>query len=285
MAALIILIPPDQGFFKSVYVFAPQLMFALLIISFILLVFEQKSLMIITLLSAALIAFYLKTASNTNLVLPLENDTVKTEIILINLDDCDPLKTDVVDIIRNTNVDIIAFQEYSKEWDALLNNALLEEYPFAHKLKREDEFGFAIFTRKKIYKIGNFYYNDIPNLKIAVDNGTGKLSVISSYLPLEYKGEGQKVEGHLAKLTEEIKNSRYPVVVLGDFNKMYWSNELVSFMKLADLENSRRSISIENLNPDDHIFYTDRLECISFQEINDNDRKHIGIKGIYQLKN
>ena len=28
MAALIILIPPDQGFFKSVYVFAPQLMFA-----------------------------------------------------------------------------------------------------------------------------------------------------------------------------------------------------------------------------------------------------------------
>ena len=283
VAALIILIPPDQGFFKSVYVFAPQLMFVLLFISFIFLVFEQKSLMIISLLTAALIAFYLKTASNNNLILPLENDTIKTEIILINLSDCDPENTDVLEIISNAEADIIAFQEYNRAWDTKLNNTLLEEYPFAHKLKRDDEFGFAIFTRKKIYKIGNFYYNDIPNLKVAVDNGTGKLSVISSYLPMEYKGEGQKVEGHLAKLTEEIKSSRYPVVVLGDFNKMYWSNELVSFMKLAELENSRRSISIENLNPDDHIFYTKRLECISFQEITDKSKKHIGIKGIYQL--
>jgi len=284
IAALIILLPPNHNYFKSVSVFAPQLMFGLLFLSFIFLVFEKKSLMIIAMLSAALIAFFLKTASNNNLILPLENNSVKTEIVLFNLDNCDPNDTDLIGIINELDVDIIALQEYSQEWDKILNNALIKEYPYAHKLKRDDSFGFAIFTRKKIFKIDNFYYNEIPNLKIAVDNGNGKLTIISSYLPLDYRGENQRVEEHISKLTEEIKSSRYPVLVLGDFNKMYWSNELLNFMKLAELENSRRSISIENLNPDDHIFYTKRLECINFQEIKNKRNKHLGIRGIYQLK-
>ena len=205
-AALIILLPPNHNFFKSVSVFAPQLMFGLLFLSFIFLVFEQKSLMIIAMLSAALIAFFLKTASNNNLILPLENNSVKTKIVLFNLDDCDPDETNLVEIINEMDVDIIALQEYSQEWDQILNNALIEKYPYAHKLKRDDSFGFAIFTRKKIFKIDNFYYNEIPNLKIAVDNGNGKLTIISSYLPLDYSGKNQRVEEHISKLTEEIKS-------------------------------------------------------------------------------
>ncbi len=245
---------------------------------------NQKSLMIISLLSTALIAFYLKTASNNHLILPDENSSSKIEIVLMSLNLTEESGADIFSIINSLDADLLVLQEYNQIWDEKINKTLIKSYPYAHMQKRNDNFGIAIYTRRKIYNIENFYFNDIPNIKVVVDNGSSKLTLLSSHLPAEYPTQDQNADSHLSILSEKIQSSRYPSIVIGDFNKMYWSNELIKFMKNSSLENSRRSISIENLNPDDHIFYTKRLECIGFQEITDLSNNHLGLKGTYQIK-
>lgn len=282
-ALFIILFPTRTEIFESVSVFAPQLMFFLLILSFILLVFNQKSLMLIGLLSTALIALYLKTASNNNFILPAENSNPKTQVVLLNLENASRKNADILNIVAELDADILVFQYYTQEWDSLIGYHLVQAYPFAHKLKRDDGFGIAIYSRRKIYKIDNFYYRGVPNLKVEVDNNNSKLSLISSYIPQDYPRKEEPGMSHLEMLISEIKDCRYPVIVLGNFNKMYWSNVMIGFMEATSLENSRRSISIDYLNPVDHIFYSERLECTEFQELKNSENRHLGIKGSYQL--
>jgi endonuclease/exonuclease/phosphatase (EEP) superfamily protein YafD len=150
-------------------------------------------------------------------------------------------------------------------------------------MKRADAFGLAVYSRRKFVRIDNFYFKDIPNIKITVGNLEKNITFISSYLPSFYPRSDMNSSNHLQQIKNEILSNNTPLIVSGDFNKMYWSADIVEFMELSRLENSRRSSTISNLNPYDHIFFTNDLECIHFEELVDEQQNHIGISGIYQI--
>ena len=139
-----IMYPPDIEFFKKTSEFAAHLMFVLLGLSFVLLIFNQSRLMFITMLASGLLAFYLKTASNSSMVLPQTNNLPKVKIAHFNLSSFDAYDPTFKDIILETECDIISFQEYTPDWDAYIRRELNKEFPHAHKMVRIDVFGICL---------------------------------------------------------------------------------------------------------------------------------------------
>ena len=278
----LIFFPNEIDLLWPLSIYTPQIMFFFLFLSFLFLVLDQKALMVTGLLATAAVAFQLKNASNSDYIYPDNNPDGNLEILHINLDVLeDPFK-EVIGIVGQYDPDLISFQKYDEHLDNSIYMSLYKDYPYTHKIQDNNGNGLAIFSRKKIFRIDNFYYKGLPNLKIITESEDSKLTIISSYIPSDYNNDQLNIKDHLQMIADEIKLSRYPVITMGNFNRVYWSNELKGFMKSAQLQNSRRSVRIDNLNPEDHIFYSKRLECTMFQELKTENNVHLGIRGSYQ---
>lgn len=112
------------------------------------------------------------------------------------------------------------------------------------------------------------------------------IGFISTYvLPPFGDNEFLKTKNHLNHISQLINTKEMPFIVSGDFNLVYWSNEIKSFRNSSNLNNSRRDVSQNLLKiPYEHIFFSNKLECVLFEEIKDDTGGNLGIKGSYQHK-
>ncbi len=279
LGVYIIMYPPDIDFFRKTSEFAVQTMFGMLFLGFAFLIFNQTRLMFIAMMACGLLAFYLKTASNTNMMLPEQNNLPKLKVAHFNLASFDKYDSTFQELILDTECDVISFQEYTPDWDGYVSQKLLAEFPHAHRMIRADLFGMAIFSKKKFKDIDVFYYNEIPNLNVTINSGLQDVHIISSYIaPPTSK---VKSKDHIERLADYISELKNPSVILGDFNQVYWTHDIKEFRDKTGLSNSRRHTTRV---PHDHIFYSKLLECIKFWEIKNQTQNHLGIAGIYQTK-
>ena len=283
LSAYIIIYPPKIEILERTSEYAPILMFAMLFLSFVFLVFNQRRLMFIGMLATAFIAFYLKVSSNDNLILPQHNLLPKIKVAHFNLSTLNRDVPEIEAILTEIDADVISFQEFTPDWEWPLSAMLMLSYPHSHKMMRVDPFGMAIFSKKPFKNIATFMYNDIPNLDVTIDNEFQDIDIVSSYIPLVYFTPQTNRKDHLSEVSKVIDESDNPVIALGDFSRVYWQGEMVAFRNKLNLNNSRRSTELTSPNPYDHIFYSDNLECIQFDEISESNQNHIGITGTYQI--
>ena len=284
LGVYIIMYPPDIEFFKKTSEFAVHLMFGLLGLSFIFLVFNQRRLMFISMVACGFLAFYLKTASNSNMIMPQVNNLPKFKIAHFNLSSFNVYNSTFEDIIEEYDCDIISFQEYTPDWHAFIQEKLITSFKYNYTKLRIDPFGMAVYSKLPINKVQTFHYKEIPNLDVKVNTGYQEVEIISSYIAPPHISPGHNAGDHLDAITTFVHTLDNPVVVLGDFNQVYWAADIQNFRAEAGLNNSRRNIDITTKVPYDHIFHTEMLECISFKEITDADLTHLGIVGTFQPK-
>lgn len=235
-------------------------------------------------MATAFIAFYLKMSSNTNLILPSHNLLPKVKIAHFNLSSINKENPNIKALIDKEDPDVVSFQEFTPDWEKTLVTTLNFKYPYSHKMKRVDPFGMAIFSKRAFREINTFSYKQVPNLHITLENDMSNIDIISSYIPGFYPAPNLNTEEHLDKILEQVHDSKNPVIAFGDYSMVYWSPLLTDFRNKAALNNSRRSSSLSTVNPYDHIFFNNKLECVEFNEIKDKDQNHIGISGTYQIK-
>jgi len=239
--------------------------------------------MFIGMMATAFIAFFLKVSSNDNLILPQHNLLPKIKVAHFNLSTFNKEDPEIELILNEINPDVISFQEFTPDWESPLSTMLMINYPYAHKMMRVDPFGMAIFSKKPFKNINTFMYDDIPNLTVTINNDLQDIDIISSYIPLFYPQPKMNREHHLDIVSNAIAESKNPKVVIGDYSRVYWQAEMVKFRNNSKLNNSRRSTALSSPNPYDHIFYSDELECVQFDEIRESNQNHIGITGTYQI--
>lgn len=283
LSAYIIVYPPQIDILERTSEYAPILMFGMLCISFLFLIFNQKRLMFIGMMATAFIAFFLKVSGNDNLVLPEQNMLPKLKIAYFNLSTFNKENPELDKILEEVQADVICLQEFTPDWEVPIASMLRFSYPHVHKMTRVDPFGMAIFSSKPFEEIRTFYYKDVPNLILTINNDWQDIDIVSSYVPLFYPQPQMKREEHLQEISNVIKELKNPVVAMGDYNKVYWQLELIQFRNNTLLNNSRRSTALSAVNPYDHIFYSDALECVQFDELLDSYQNHIGITGTYQI--
>ncbi len=265
--------------------YAVHLMLALALFGFIFLSLEQKRLMFICLIASAFMAFYLKMASNPDMMFPQKTSSATLKVAHFNLTSFDKENIDLEALISEINPDLLSFQEYTPDWDQHIPMLLYKMYPYAYKLVRIDPFGMAVYSKIPLKNTKTFNYSDIPNISIALGREYNDVHIIGSYItPPNLANSKNSSEEHLGFIANYINDLNKPVITLGDFNHVYWSRAIIEFRDKAGLSNSRRNISLTSLQiPYDHIFYSDGLECIKFEEIKDGRQNHLGISGTYQI--
>lgn len=263
-----------------------QYIFVLLGLSMIFLIIDAKRLMFISLGCAAVMCTFLKKHSNYNLVLPVENHQPSISIAHYNLSNITIEPDLFFSILMESSPEIISFQEFNPFWDKLISEKLASTYSECLKMTRIDPFGAAIFSRIPILLRDTFYSGNTPALLASIKLDKGYINIYSSYITPALDGKSKlQAQNQLSRISEVIMEKKASSIVVGEFNDVYWSNNIRKFRSDNKLFNSRRNTAPASLSiPYDHIFYNSDLECTLFKEINDPKNTRIGIFGRYQLK-
>jgi endonuclease/exonuclease/phosphatase (EEP) superfamily protein YafD len=283
---------PDLFWFKRGANFTVQIMLGYFLLGMLLFVFNQKHLMYTSLACCAALCIYLKSASNENLRLPARSEGPQLACALINLslsEDFDVTNT----TIHNTQSDVIVFQEYTPDWDDFLRGEIGKSYPYRAYLTRIDPFGMAWYSKYPIMLADTFAAADIPNLLINIELQPGTLvNLISVHTRVPSDANAYRhIRQHFHEVSQHMNALDLPVIVVGDLNLPSWTNEVMEFKLQSKLKDSRRDIVPTSMEgsfsllkvPVDHIFFSNDLECTSFQEIDGKGESHLGIVGSYQL--
>lgn len=279
--------PPEIFLAKRGGDFAGQFMLGLLGIGLIFLSVNLRKLMLISFFGSAALAFFLKTESNSNLVFPTVTSSPKITVAHINLSTLEDGFKELIQLVEELEVDLISFQEVTPDWDFLLRKELSAKYQYRESIVRADFYGMAMYSKLPLFTKENMIIDGKPNLYVSLKMEGRRAYIFSTYLlPPFSKKSSEEAVSHLLQVGEKINEVEAPVISLGDFNMVFWSNEIRTFRQMADLENSRRNISLNSFDVDyRHIFYSKDFECIFFKELTGKDQNSIGVVGTYQFNN
>ncbi len=293
LGAFICVFTPNYFLFKMGARFAAQIMLGYLLLGFVFMVFRQHKLMFTSFACCAGLCLFLKYASDGQLSLPLKTDEQTLDVAHFNVSASTIDFQHTLDEILAVGADVISLQEVTPDWDAELKAALQEKYPYSKTIVRLDPFGLAIYSQFPLISSDTFMFEDIPNIVGRVQLKDKEICIITSHaLPVFYTNDYEKQRNHLMAIAKYTNATNCPVITIGDYNAVPWSYEIQDFKAAAKLNDSRRgfmpasngSFSLFQI-PSDHIFYSNQLECIKFQEINSPSSGHFGIKGSYQFSN
>lgn len=272
--------------------YAVQIMYVYILLGFIFLVFDNKKLMLTSLLIAALLAYFLKSFTDSKLKLPAPNNETKVKISLNNLADIDGEENKAIDAIIKNEPDIVIFDEFTPEWVSLLMEDFGKSYHCAVSLPRIDPYGMIIFTTLEVVSQDTFYYEETPIIKICLIKENRKFNLYSTYVkqPVD-DGSTEHLNGQFKLISNNLVSDSLPKLVTGFFNIVSWSGEIQDFKSKNNLIDSRNiyQISIHGQvkhlfdKPISHILISKEFECTRFS-INKADNDEFGIRSIIQFK-
>lgn len=282
---LVAILLPNAGIGQVLNNYLIHIMLLMLLSGLAGLFVNKRDILFTGLACTAVLALYLKNASNLSLKYPKANQEIHFSVAHINLSNALSFQ-DIRQVLAVDTPDIISLQEFTPEWTEVVEALTSAGYPFSFRYPSADPYGKAVFSRHPLKDQSFIYLGDVPNAYVAVDKGGIEFKVYSVYLtPALNKFTQQQSSKELGKLSEILSGKAGHVFVLGEFNQVYWSADIIRFRKETGLHNSRRDI-IPNKSgaPYDHIFYSPEMECFSFSEIADEEGNHLGCKGKFQMK-
>jgi hypothetical protein len=277
---------PFVGLHTHIQEYFVHFLFFLLISGLMGLIIGSKTVLFTSFGCAAVLALFLKNASNLDLKNPQPNQTAKLSMAHINLS----ITTDVENIAKlaqDTTLDIISFQEYTPDWAAILPSVLKSSFEYHFEDLRMDVYGKVVYSRKPLViqkKIEKEYFS---TLEVAVLLNTDTLNILSIYITPALDSESRKkAKIEIEGLKNYVINHKNIALVSGEFNQVYWDHDIISFRDKTKMLNSRREVDITTMKmPYDHIFYHQKLQCVLFKEIMDASQTKVGCYATYQLKN
>lgn len=276
---------PFVGLHTFIQEYFVHFLFFLLISGLMGLIIGSKTVLFTSFGCAAALALFLKNASNLELKNPAPNQTPKLSLAHINLSVTTDIEN-IVELSKDSTIDIISFQEYTPDWAAILPSIFKNSHPYFFEDLRMDVYGKMIYSRKPLInrnKIENQYFS---TLEFSVILHSDTLEILSTYITPALDGESRKkAKTEIEALKDYVVNHKNIALVSGEFNQVYWDHDIISFRDQTKMLNSRREVDITTMKmPYDHIFYHPKLQCVWFKEIMDASQSKVGCMAVYQLK-
>jgi hypothetical protein len=234
---------------------------------------------------AMVLAIFLKNASNTDLRDPIVNQNTAIRIAHINLSSLSNVEGLNSILQQDTSIDVVSFQEYTPDWAAVLPT-MMQGYQAKITDVQIDVYGKAIYSKYPFISQSQPSHANIKMINALVNIGKDTFDLASAYIipALDSMSRSQAREQIKQMQASFVQEDRHRIV-MGEFNQVYWTPEIIAFRKQSHLSNSRRDVNIGSAKmPYNHIFYSETLECISFSELTDTENTHVGCVGSYQIK-
>ncbi len=264
----------------SLQLYAVHVLIAFLVIALISLALNAKILMFAGLISSGSVALYLKSASYDGLKHTIVAGQRGLHVAHINLSLVTDIES-VYEMVSDTAIDIVSFQEFTPDWAVMIPSMMDSSFLYSYEDVRMDLYGKAIYSVFPL-AVATKSSPDGTSLSpvVTVTLPETKMRLLTPYLtPALDRRSGLLAKEQLQELEKIINKDTTPTIVMGEFNQVYWSKDILQFRKKAALLNSRLEVSPARLKmPFDHIFYSSSMACLRFEEINDKLGNHIGCR-------
>ena len=282
----IVLLAPQVPLIRKVSEYSVHIMLGMLVFSMFSMILRKPKVMFAGLACTAALCIFLKNASLQTLNYSRVNTETKLNVAHVNLGNLPFDSAPIHKLLVDEGIEVISFQELTPNWDRKLRLELSEMYPYAILEKRIDFYGLAVFSKVPFVESDIFQCNGKPSMNVIVEKDNTRFQIISSYLtPVLDKKSLLEAAEQLNVIADKVNNSKEPLIALGEYNMVYWANEIRDFREKTDLQNSRRDLVDGKFRvPYDHIFFSNSLECTQFKEVKDISQNYLGIVGTYQIK-
>ena len=195
----------------------------------------------------------------------------------------------VLEEIKTLNPDLILLTEVNNNWLNVLNKDLEREYEFKFEYPLENTYGMVLYSKLKLInpKLKFLVSDSIPSIhtKILSKNGDSiQLFAIHPTPPVPQENPmSTDRDAEMMMIAKKSIEAKLPVIVLGDFNDVAWSETSKLFKRVSGLLDSRLGRGMFNTFsaksyilkwPLDHIFISSEFRVKTIEVRNDVNSDH-----------
>ena len=171
--------------------------------------------------------------------------------------------------IKTNDADILLFTETNQKWTSAIKGELDKQYKYKLEVPLENTYGMSLYSKLELVnpQVRYMIEDTIPSIHSLVllnSKDTIQLFAIHPAPPTpQHNPSSVDRDAEMMKVAKLSRNSELPVIVLGDFNDVAWSETTSLFQKvsgLLDLRKGRGLYSTYNAKswimrwPLDHVF-------------------------------
>lgn len=190
---------------------------------------------------------------------------------------------------KKYDADILLFTETDGKWLRMLSKKINKDYPYSVEVPLSNTYGMLLYSKQKLFETRVRYLveDTIPSITtkiLSTTKDTIQLIAIHPAPPTpQHNPSSVDRDAEMMKVARMARKSSLPVVVLGDFNDVAWSETTSLFQEasgLLDLRKGRGFYSTFNAKnwfmrwPLDHIFTSPEFRVFDVQRGEHFDSDH-----------
>lgn len=186
----------------------------------------------------------------------------------------------VIEDMERFNADVVVFTETNGQWVSFLIKNLKIKYPHSIEIPLENTYGMALFSKFKLEHASVKYLveDTIPSIHATVILPSKKRIQLYAIHPAPptplHNPKSLDRDAELIKIGRLAKTSKNPVIVMGDFNDVAWSETTSLFQSFSGLLDLRKGRGLFNTYhaehwilrwPLDHVFVSSEFRVIDLR--------------------
>ena len=195
----------------------------------------------------------------------------------------------LIKTIQELKADVLLFTEVNKKWCNTLSEAIKKDYKYSIKQPLSNTYGMMLFSKKELINPTIQYLVDdsIPSIHTKIkfsEKDTLQFYGIHPTPPMpQHNPMSTERDAEMIKIAQLSSKSKLPVIVMGDFNDVAWSETMQLFKANSLLLDARigrgfySTFSAENLIlrwPLDHIFSSKEFTLLDIKSCSSIDSDH-----------
>lgn len=244
---------------------------------------HRKQLMLVSFMSCIALCSFLKEAQNQQFSYARPTNDLQIRVAHFAPTD-ERMQIELLHQVESLRADLISVQIPTQTaFEQALRTRLNCSHLYQKRLEYADNMSILLFSNRPIQDLDTVYLGSQPSLagSILVDSVHGKIQFLSTYVSHVMRNTPSKeLQEQLARMGHylEQRSPNMPLLTLGEIQLASWSPEVQAFKENAALNDSR--IDLDWVPSDEHIFYSNHLQCIDFTTLLDGN----GVMGTYQFR-
>ncbi|TBW29125.1 endonuclease/exonuclease/phosphatase family protein [Gramella sp. KN1008] len=240
---------------------------------------------------AKLVPYTPLTPSEVNSPTESVNENTGFSIVTANVLQKNEVTDSLIAEMKSVQPDIAVFTETNTRWSEAIKKGIGKYYPHKVEVPLPNTYGMLLYSKLKLKdpQVKFLVDDSIPSIHAQIELKSGdmiKLHAIHPTPPMpQHNPSSSDRDAEMMKIALEARDSELPVIVIGDFNDVPWSQTVGLFKNVGELLDLRVGRFFYNTFdagssimrwPLDHIFVTEefRVESIKTGPNVESDHFH-----------
>lgn len=196
----------------------------------------------------------------------IENYGESLSILSMNLLASNDNFSEVLDLIREKDPDMVVILELSPLWEEKLQE-LYPEFPFREMVPQNNNFGIGILSKTPmISNVTNLGKNFPLSIFSEVQIKASKISILATHpFPPVGQDRFEIRNSQLEEIAKLSKSQKGNFILAGDLNTSSYSSHFQDLVETGQLKDSRKGFGINSTWPSDLFFMRTTLDHILFK--------------------